>query len=174
MKSKMTKAVLLFFSIIFLYSFAPKLDANKSYHLFKIERSKDANEILYDVNLDSQSNLDLDNPISIYWIKKTENGIKAPLTWIQKNYAYGIDYLSKSKDQAEFQFVSYNKRQFQIKRDNNGNFKVYTLSRKRNVIVKRIFIQIDGGTFWFPKISRVELHAQDAQTNETSIEIINP
>lgn len=166
--------MLFLIAVVVLSSFASKIASNKSYHLFKIERSKDANEIFYDVNLDSKSNLDLDNPISIYWIKKTENGKIEPLTWIQKNYAYGIEFLNKSKDQAEFQFVSYNKRQFQIKKDNNGNFKVYTLSNKRTVIVNRIFIQIDGGTFWFPKISRVELHAQDIQTNEKSIEIINP
>jgi len=170
MKNKFIKIILIFIPVVVLSSFA----SNKSYHLFKIERNKDANEIFYDVNLDSQNNLNLNNPISIYWIKQTENGKIEPLTWIQKNYAYGIEYLSKNKTQAEFQFVSYKKRQFQIKKDSKGNFKVYTLSNKRTVIVNRIFIQIDGGTFWFPKISRVELHAQDIQTNEKSIEIINP
>lgn len=158
---------------VVLSSFASKIASNKSYNLFKIERSKDANEIFYDVNLDSKNNIDSGNPISIYWIKQTENGKKEPLTLIQKNYAYGIEYLSRSETQAEFQFVSYNKRQFQIKKNNNGEFKVYTQSNNKTVIVNRIFIQIDGGTFWFPKISRVELHSQDIQTNEKSIEIIN-
>lgn len=174
MKNKLTQIMLFLIAVVVLSSFASKIASNKSYHLFKIERSKDTNEIFYDVNLDSKSNLDLNNPISIYWIKQTENRKIEPLTWIQKKYAYGIEFLNKSKDQAEFQFVSYNKRQFQIKKDSKGNFKVYTLSNKRTVIVNRIFIQIDGGTFWFPSISRVELHSQDIQTNEKSIEIINP
>lgn len=174
MKNKLTQIILFLIAVVVLSSFVSKIASNKSYHLFKIERSKDTNEIFYDVNLDSKNNLDLDDPINIYWIKKTENGKIEPLTWIQKNYAYGIELLSKSKDQAEFQFVSYNKRQFQIKKDKNNLFQVYTISNNKPVIVNRIFIQIDGGTFWFPEISRVELHAQDIQTNKRSIEIINP
>jgi hypothetical protein len=42
------------------------------------------------------------------------------------------------------------------------------------VQVERIFIQIDGGTFWLPKISSVELHAKDAKTGNTILETINP
>lgn len=174
MKKKYIHITLFLIAVLVLSSFASKIASNKSYHLFKIERSKDANEIFYDVNLDSKSNLDLNNPISIYWIKQTENGKIEPLTWIQKNYAYGIEYLSKDKTQAEFQFVSYNKRQFKIKKDKNNLFQVYTISNNKQVIVNRIFIQIDGGTFWFPEISRVELHAQDIHTNAKHIEIINP
>lgn len=33
---------------------------------------------------------------------------------------------------------------------------------------------MDGGTFMIPKISRVELHVQDANTNEYFTEIIIP
>lgn len=174
MKNKLTQIMLYLIAVVVLSSFASKLASNKSYHLFKIERSKDANEIFYDVNLDSKKNIDISNPLNIYWIKHTANGKIEPLTWIQQKYAYGVEYLSKSKNTAEFQFVSYNKRQFQIKTDSKGDFKVFTKSKNKLVIVNRIFIQIDGGTFWFPTISRVELHTQDIQTNEKSIEIINP
>lgn len=173
MQTRLLKILLVYIAIIVLSSFADKITSYKHDHLFKIERSKDANEIFYDVNLDAKNNLLLNNPISIYWVNRTENR-KDPLTWIQKKYAYGIEYLSMNENQAKFQFVSYNKRQFEIKKNNNGNFSVYTQSNKRIVIVNRIFIQIDGGTFWFPKISRVELYAQDINTNNKIIEIINP
>lgn len=173
MKTSITFLVLLVTLILFS-SFVKVKEINQAYHLFKIERSKDANEIFYDLNITNENKLNTENPVKIYWIKNTENGKAEPLTWIQKNYAYGIEYLKTEASFAEFQFVSYKKRQFQIKKDSNGNFKVFTTSNNKTVIVNRIFIQIDGGTFWFPKISRVELHAQDAKTKEKTIEIIIP
>ena len=38
----------------------------------------------------------------------------------------------------------------------------------------RIFINIDGGTFWFPNITTVEIHAQNVKTGKNVIEIITP
>jgi hypothetical protein len=143
-------------------------------HLFKIQRSKDANEIFYDLNLSAPNKLDTQEPINIYWIKHTKNSKAEPLTWIQKRYAYGVNYLKTSENEAVFHFVSYEKRLFQIKLNSSGFFHVYTILQNKEVIVNRIFIQIDGGTFWFPKVSRVELHAKDTRSNKTIIEIINP
>ncbi|MGE0560355.1 MAG: DUF4833 domain-containing protein [Flavobacteriales bacterium] len=146
---------------------------NKS-HLFKIERSKDANEIFYDIHLEKSGKLNVVEPIFPYWRRQTEGGIIKPLTWVQQNYAYGLEYIYTSASFVKFRFVSYKKRDFFLKKDINGNFKVYTLLNNKEVEVNRIFIQIDGGTFWFPKISRVELHASDPFTKKNIVEIIKP
>jgi hypothetical protein len=37
-----------------------------------------------------------------------------------------------------------------------------------------VFTQIDGGTFWFPKITRVEAHAKEAEVGELVVEVIEP
>lgn len=143
-------------------------------HLFKIERSKDANEIFYDIHFEKSGKLSVVEPISPYWRRQTEGGIIKPLTWVQQHYAYGLEYLYSSENYAKFRFVSYKKRDFVLKKDTNGNFKVFTLLDKKEVEVNRIFIQIDGGTFWFPKISRVELHTKDPETKKNIVEIIKP
>ena len=66
--------------------------------LFKIERSKDNNQIFYDVNITNTGELDNKNPIKIYWRRNTEGGIIKPLTWIQQKYAYGLDFLKVDQD----------------------------------------------------------------------------
>ncbi len=142
--------------------------------LFKIGRSKDANEIHYEVNLDENGNLDLSSPIHTYWIKYNWNGRIEPLTWIQTKYAYGLKILHRSPKNIEFQFVSYSKRNFWLKRLDSGRYKVFTLSNGKEVEVERVFIQIDGGTFWLPKISQVELYANEPETREPVLEIIHP
>lgn len=156
---------------LFLISDTAPLKNEK--HLFQIERSKDKNAIYYDLNM-SNGRLNKENPIDVYWIKHEQGETIEPLTWIQQKYAYGIRYLSKGTENAEFQFVSYDKRNFYLRKDKHNNFRVYTISDNRVVEVKRIFIQIDGGTFWFPQISRVELHASEPLSSNTLIEIIKP
>ena len=160
----------------FLFSFSIKENKNdiSSNALFKIERSKDDNAIFYELRTSSNNSLDKENPINIYWIRNTEGGKTKPLTWIQQHYAYGLEFTSSSQQKAKFHFVSYDKKDFILKKNVEGDFKVFTIKDKKEVIVNRIFIQIDGGTFWFPTISRVELHTTDPITNIDEVEIINP
>lgn len=149
-------------------------DVDTKPHLFKIERSKDANEIFYDINLEKTGTLSITEPIYPYWRRQTEGGAIKPLTWIQQHYAYGLEYIYSSENYAKFHFVSYKKRDFVLKKDSSGDFKVFTQLNNKEVEVNRIFIQIDGGTFWFPKISKVELHTNDPVTNKNIVEIIKP
>jgi hypothetical protein len=149
-------------------------DVDTKPHLFKIERSKDANEIFYDINLEKTGTLSITEPIYPYWRRQTEGGAIKPLTWIQQHYAYGLEYIYSSENYAKFHFVSYKKRDFVLKKDSSGDFKVFTQLNNKEVEVNRIFIQIDGGTFWVPKISKVELHTNDPVTNKNIVEIIKP
>jgi hypothetical protein len=151
-------------------------ESNKDHSLFKIGRSRDANEIIYSINFDQSGKPDKSNPIEIHWIKKTNNNKIEPLTWIQKKYAYGIKVLNEYNIENEiyFQFVSYDKRTFILKKEDDDSFKVFTFSGNKEIEVSRIFVQIDGGSFWLPSISRVELHGIEPGTGNLAMEIINP
>lgn len=123
---------------------------------FIIERSKDANQIIYSIQTDESGNL-TDNPISIYWVKHTENGKIASLTWIQQKYAYGLHFISKTKQHATFHFVSYAKQIFTIKKTANNTFYVVTQIQQDEIALNKIYIHLIGGSFWFPKIPKIEL-----------------
>lgn len=149
-------------------------DVKKEVQLFKIQRSKDKNQIFYDLNLTKEGLLDEKEPINIYWIRSNEPNKKSPLTWVQKHYAYGLTYISKNESQAKFHFVSYSKKELILKKNKEEKFSVFTEYNNKWLELNRIFIQIDGGTFWFPKITRVELHSIDPITKKSIVEIINP
>jgi hypothetical protein len=93
--------------------------------LFKIERTRDADEVYYDANLLADGSLHLENPVNVYWVRHTGDGHHEPLTWMQKRYAYGINILERATDRVVFQFVSYSKMAFVLRRDRHGVFKVY-------------------------------------------------
>jgi hypothetical protein len=154
-----------------LFSFDPSSGEEL---LFRIARSRDANEIFYTVNPDKNGFLNTENPITIYWLKRTEGNKTESLTWIQNKYAYGLHFLSITPTEAEFQFVSYSKRSFYLRKNKDGNFRVYTFAGETEIEVDKIFVQIDGGSFWFPKVSRVELHARKTECLTEIAEIINP
>jgi hypothetical protein len=170
---KLLPAFLLIYVTTFL-SYAESIGPREAggNNLFKIGRSRDANEIIYDINLSSSGKINTSRPISIYWIKKTENGRIEPLTWIQNQYAYGIRFLKVGDERVDFQFVSYAERTFFIKKNDVGIYRVFTNSNNKEVEVNKIFIQIDGGSFWVPTIPRVELFAYDSQNGRPVKETI--
>jgi hypothetical protein len=171
LKSVVISTLLLVISMI---SDAEGLESSNYNFLFKIGRSKDANEIYYEVKTNYNGSLNLKEPIKIYWVKYTENGKIEPLTKIQQHFAYGLKFLEVTPEKAGFQFVSYSKRTLQLRKNASGSFAVFTEVDGKEVELERVFIQIDGGTFWFPKITRVEVHTKNPQAGDLLVEIIHP
>lgn len=52
--------------------------------LFIIERSRDMDEVWYSLNTVKNGNLDERMPINVFWVRKSTNNKKDPLTIIQK------------------------------------------------------------------------------------------
>ena len=104
-KSILSGFIFLFSFLSFAYSKFPEEPGSNK--LFKIIRSRDSDEVIYDINLTNTGNINTSNPINIYWIKKTRNGHTEPLTRIQKRYAYGLKFKNVFDEKSDFEFVSF-------------------------------------------------------------------
>ena len=144
------------------------------YNLFKIDRSRDQDIVVYDVRLDSQGKLDTSSPISVYWKKFSEDGITEPLTGIQKKFGYGIKFQRIGEYSAEFKFVSSLDRIFELRKSGDDHYRVYTFSEGNKVEVKRLYIHFEDDSFWFPEISRIELVGLDTDKGSMVYESIIP
>ncbi|MCD6597742.1 MAG: DUF4833 domain-containing protein, partial [Bacteroidales bacterium] len=142
--------------------------------LFQIDRSRDPDVIMYDVNLNSLGELDKSNPINIYWIKNTQKGIIKPLTGIQKKFGYGLKFISISENMADFQFVSYFDRVFKLRKTDNNQFKVFTVSHNKKVEVQRLYVQFEDKSSWIPNILNIELYGIDTDNGNPVHESIAP
>jgi hypothetical protein len=175
MKRIIHRTVLVAFMLLFGFSLvSANSEKTNDNSLFKIGRSKDANEIYYEVTSNPDGTLNLEEPIKIYWVKYTKNGEIEPLTKVQQLFAYGLKFLEVSPEKADFQFVSYSKRTLSLRKNNTGKYGVFIEVDGKEVELERVFIQIDGGTFWFPKITWVEVYAKEAEANELVVEVIKP
>lgn len=145
--------------------------------LFYIQRAKDHNTIIYQLNTDESGALIENDPIKPYWIKYTDEKKEKPLTVIQQKFAYGIKVklIDEEKKIYQFNFVSYKKKSFYLRKSEHDNkFHVYGKVNNHLAKLDNIFINIQGGSFWFPKIEYVAINANDVKSHEKLVEKITP
>lgn len=144
--------------------------------LFHIDRSRDANIVVYYLNIKSEGKPDPHDPILPGWIKHTKKGEKAPLTRIQQRFGYGLHFeaFDRSLQAYPFQFVSIPDEKFYLVQDNlTKKYHVIFFREYKQISLKSIFIQFDGGSFLKPKIDHMKLHGKHAN-NQKYTEIIRP
>ncbi|MFZ4455167.1 MAG: DUF4833 domain-containing protein [Bacteroidales bacterium] len=167
MKTSLSRTLLVSL-ILFFADMDETFGANNQ--LFVIDRSLDKNQIYYILNVDAKNRLNEDAPITIYWLKRVDGNKTQSLSWMQSHYGYGLKYISKNSASAIFQFAAYNKRTFELRKDQSGQFRVFTQTGKGEIVVNRIFVHNNGGTFMKPKISAVDIYGTNLKTGELVVE----
>jgi len=154
----------------------PKPEKTKNF-LFYVQRTLNTNTLIYELNADEKGQVDMEDPIKIYWKNYAGNGKTEPLNYIQRKYAYGLEVkmIDAAKKTFCFNFVSYKKRQlYLIKSALDNKYDAFILLNNKLVILNSVFIQIEGGTYWVPKIKYVEIKGKDIYSNEEVVERIIP
>ena len=59
--------------------------------LFRIERSKNANVVVYEAKPGRGAPLDPDEPVTASWVLLASTGAREPLTFFERLFAYGFD-----------------------------------------------------------------------------------
>ncbi|RKR83008.1 uncharacterized protein DUF4833 [Mucilaginibacter gracilis] len=143
--------------------------------LFYVQRDPNTNTIIYDINLNGKGEPDPANPVHVYWIKYNEKGQKEELNFIQRKFAYGL--VTKPLDNGKFdiRFVSYKKYPlYLMKAETDNKYHIFATIAKKQAILNRIFIKIEGGTFWLPNVVYVEVKGTDPATGKEIVERFKP
>lgn len=130
--------------------------------LFYLQRTHNINTIVCALNLKRDGQPDVENPVHVFWIRYTEQGQLAELSFIQRMFAYGVKTKFIGNGSYELRFVSYKKYPMFLKRsESDKKYHVYATIAKREAILQKIFIKINGGSFWSPNIEYIELQGTD-------------
>lgn len=133
--------------------------------LFYLQRTTNSNTIICDLNTDAKGQVLKDNPVHVYWIRYDEGGEKKELSYIQETFAYGIKHDLLPNGVYKLHFVSYKKQVFFLKRSLKDNqYKVYFLLNNKEFVLQKLFVKIEGGTFWVPNVIYMELIGKDEYT----------
>ena len=146
--------------------------------LFYVQRTFNINTLIYELNVDDKQDLNPTDPIKIYWVNYASNKSTEPLNYIQRKYAYGIDIklIDAEKKSYVFNFVSYKKKKlYLIKSPIDNKYHVFCDINSKMVTLDRIFIQIEGGSFWVPHVKYIDISGKDlAKNNEEVAERVIP
>ena len=149
----------------------PKLNTHSQFY---VQRTPNTNTIMYDLNM-KNGVLDDDNPIHVYWIRYTEGGKTAELSFIQRKFAYGVKVSKLADEKYKLLFAAYDKIPFYLMKSTAGIYHTYVELDGKMMVLNRIYIRIDpGGTFWAPNVKYVEFKVTDVATGKTVIKRINP
>lgn len=137
--------------------------------LFYLQRTANTNTIICELNY-KNNQIDEMDPVRVYWIRYEDKGQKEELNFIQKKFAYGIKSTLIAKDKYELNFVSYKKFPMILMKGANNQFNVYGIINQKQAIVNRIFVKVNGGSFWSPNVEYVELKGVDPASGKEVIE----
>lgn len=136
---------------------------NISNQLFYLQRDPNTNTIVCQLNVDNAGELVKEQPINVFWLRFAENKERQELNYIQRKFAYGIQTKAIGNDQYLLNFVSYKKLSMLLsKAEDKKKYNVYVTVNNKKIILERIFVRIEGGSFWVPNVRYVEFRGYDS------------
>jgi hypothetical protein len=142
--------------------------------LFYVQRTPNANTIVYELNLKSDGTPDEEAPVHPYWIRYHEKGQKEELGYIQRKFAYGINAKPLGNGKYDIRFVSYKKFPLTLMKGTDGKYHIFATISQKQFLVNRIFVKIEGGSFWVPNVRFVEFKGTDIATGKEVTERFKP
>lgn len=143
--------------------------------LFYLQRTANTNTIVCELNYDKNGKLNDESPVHVFWIRYPEGGMRKELNYIQRVFAYGMKSQAMGDGTYKLHFVSYRKQTFTLMpspRDNK--YHMYATINKRQAQLNRLFVKVDGGTFWSPNVVYMEMKGIDVATGKEVMERFKP
>jgi len=136
----------------------PRLETQED-HVFYIQRNLDQNTVVYALNYNSHGELNLNEPLRIYWKRFEEGGHVQDLNALQTNVAYGINVQMINNDAFCFQFKVYDQLGFFLVKEDN-NYRVICKINGKDAILNKIYIDLNISGI-FPQGRFYELYGTD-------------
>lgn len=170
MKNILISCFILFFFVRNLYSqnVSPAdtfpVPKGNPLQLFYLQRQPNSNTVVVELNI-KEGRVDAGDPVHVYWIRYAEKGQKTGLSFIQRKFAFGVQAKLISENVYDLNFVSYKKMKFRLEKGSDNLWRIFAnLKDGSRMILKRVYLHINGGSFWKPKVEYVELKGNEPGT----------
>jgi Domain of unknown function (DUF4833) len=139
--------------------------------LFIIQRTKNANEVHYDVNIGADGKLNPKQPVIAYWIMAAKDGHREKLGFFEKK-AYGFKCrYDKTKGMCRLVIKSFKKREIEVFGSKEGATAEMVIDGKPSYLDKMFITESEGKPF--PKVRFIELFGIDKKSGEKVYEKIS-
>lgn len=142
--------------------------------LFFLQRTPDANTVVYQLNLDNDGVLNEKLPVKASWIRYEENGQVKELSGIEMKFAYGVQCKPIGNESYEVRLVSYKKLPMYLQKTPiDQQYRLYIKDEGKDLLLKHVFVKVEGGSFWFPKVHYIDLFTVDSENGAQILKRIN-
>lgn len=139
------------------------LAANGKEHVLVFERSTNTNYICYDINLLTDGQLNVDEPLKSYWMlnegRRTED-----LTYLDKKMAFGVKVVSHKENEAVIHLTAYKDLKMRICKY-KGKWAALIKVNGRDMVVEKFFAQMMNPPFSI-RCRHVDIYGTDLKTGE--------
>jgi phage-related protein len=165
---KKVRFTILFFASLAFTALIVSAQITNNKNLFKIERNKNANVVMYDVILASNGNIDKSDPIDSYWILYAKQGQRYKITVFEKN-AYGFKIKYNNNGYYELILKAVPDRMIKVTLV-NGTPKAEIKINNRKSYLSKVYVFANDNLI--PKVLYYTLNGTDIETGATVTEKI--
>jgi hypothetical protein len=144
----------------------------RAQRLFRVERSKNANVVVYDALMTQDGFLHSDNPVDAYWLALAEDGQRKKLSRIQRRFAYGFKTRFLDEDTVVMNMAADIDREITVDVV-EGVPRAVTAIDGNDAVLDKIYVKSIEKKLW-PSVEYLELFGVDAMTGEERYERIYP
>jgi hypothetical protein len=134
--------------------------------LFYIQRSSNANTVMYEVNRQTNTALNPENPVQVYWLRYAEKGQRQGLNFIERTLAYGVRCEKGENGKYIMRFLASKKKWAEVLLDTQGQARAFMMINKKMSTLHKIFVQV-AETGFLPKVQYVEFYGEDSSHKPT-------
>ncbi len=140
--------------------------------LFRIERNKNANVIVYEVVRRPDGSVDADEPVRASWIMATRGGAREDLNLLERTLAYGFDVKPASPGPGWWLALKAKKeRPVRIREEAGCLAAVATIGGKEGLL-RRIYVKAGEGLI--PSVEYADVYGVDPRTGAALHERVVP
>jgi hypothetical protein len=139
---------------------------NEPNQLFYIERSVNANTVVYAARFDKHGQIDSRKPVDVYWRWYNVDGHRKPLNFIEDMLAYGVRTLPIDPPNAvAVKVVALPERQLVVDEDAKGRPEALIQIGKRTAKLVYVYLQVDNSGL-MPNVTALDLFGVDKTTGK--------
>jgi hypothetical protein len=143
--------------------------------LFYVERSVNANTVVYAAHLDPGGRIDPESPIDAYWRWYNVDGHRKPLNFVERVFAYGVTAVTHGPgdNEIDFKIAALPERALRLESDGHGHDQVVMRFGDRTARLVYVYLQVDDHGL-MPKVTSVDLFGIDVATGRALREHVIP
>jgi hypothetical protein len=129
--------------------------------VFFIQRSVNANTVVYEARRRADGTLDPEQPIHAYWLRYASTGERRALNFAEENFAYGVRAERDGQPGTwAVRFAAYGARDMQLRLDAGGRPVLVGEIAGRRARLVSSYLHVREGRFW-PSVTAVDLYGVD-------------